>query len=358
MPTNRLELVPSPATRRHAALLVALAGLALAAAAAPLAGGVLGALVLGALLDAPYRKLSTRFGPSRAAALTLLGALLLVFLPALVIGDLAWVELRSLDLSSVTKARFPDSLFSASPLGGELGDAVKQLAARAMTMVATVATWAMGSAAQAGADLAITFLCLYFVLRSGDALWARVRGYLPFSAESSELLRYDLHRVTQATVLGTLLSATLQGASMAVGFRLAGLQGPVFWGVVTAFASVLPVVGSAVVWVPAVILLAIHRQTGPAFIVVVFGWLLPSALDKVTRARVSRRLGNVHPLTTLLGALIGIRLFGMLGLVVGPLIIAVFVELLSLYEREYGTAQSPVQDGSATAPLALELRTP
>jgi predicted PurR-regulated permease PerM len=216
----------------------------------------------------------------------------------------------------------------------------------------------MGSAAAATGNLAVTFLCLYFVLRSGDALWLRARRYLPFSIENSELLRHDLHRVTQATVLGMLLSAALQGASMAIGFRLAGLQGPIFWGVVTAFASVLPVVGSALVWVPAVVLLAILRKTGPALMIGLFGWLLPSAIDAIARARVSQRLGNVHPLTTLLGALIGIRLFGMIGLVVGPLIIAVFVELLNLYEREYGTPQSETPDGSSAAPFAIGLRAP
>jgi hypothetical protein len=109
-PTNRLsdELAPSPASRRHAGLLVGLAGLlALVAAAAPLAGGVLGALVLAVLVDTPYRKLSARVGPSHAAALTLVASLLLVFVPALVIGDLAWLQLRSLDLSGLTPSRRP-----------------------------------------------------------------------------------------------------------------------------------------------------------------------------------------------------------------------------------------------------------
>ncbi len=360
MPTNRLsaELAPSPAARRHAGLLVAVAGLALLAAIAPIAGGILGALVLAVLLDSPYRKLSAIFGQNGAAAVLLALSVVLVFVPALVVGDLAWLQLRSLDLSALQNARWPDSLLGTSLLSGELGDAVKQLAARAMAAAAAVATWAMGSAAHGAADLAVTFLCLFFVLRSGDTLWLRVRGYLPFSPESSDLLRGDLRRVTQATVLGTALSAILQGASMAIGFQLAGLPGPIFWGVVTAFASVLPVVGSAIVWVPAVVLLAVHRQTGPALIMVAFGWLLPSAIDKVARAKVSRRLGDVHPLTTLLGALIGIRLFGVIGLVVGPLIIAVFLELLNLYERDYGTPQGRAQDGSAAAPLAIDLRTP
>jgi predicted PurR-regulated permease PerM len=150
------------------------------------------------------------------------------------------------------------------------------------------------------------------------------------------MLRSDLRRVTEATVLGTLLSALLQGTSMAIGFALAGLPAPALWGMITAFASMLPVLGSSLVWIPALILLVARHQTNPALIIVAFGWLLPSAIDKVTRARVLRRVGNVHPLTTLLGALVGIRLFGIVGLVAGPLMISLFVVLLQLYERDYG----------------------
>jgi predicted PurR-regulated permease PerM len=325
-------------SRRAAGVLVAVLGLLLVAAAAPLAGGILGALVLAVLLERPYQTLSARIGPGRAAGLLSIAALLLLFIPAVLIGRIAWIELRSVDWERLG-ATWSRELARAGDLPANgVGDVIPRLAASLTSAVGDVASWVAGGAARSALNLAVMFLCLYFALRSGDRIWIRVQSVLPFSPQSTGLLGDQLQRVTRATVLGTLVSAVLQGISMAAGFFFAGLPGPVLWGVVTVFASMVPVLGSALVWVPAVVVLALEHAGGPALTVVVFGWLIPSVIDNVARATVSRRHGNVHPMTTLLGSLIGIPIFGIVGLIVGPLMIAGFVELLDLYQREYGAA--------------------
>jgi predicted PurR-regulated permease PerM len=106
----------------------------------------------------------------------------------------------------------------------------------------------------------------------------------------------------------------------------------------------VPVVGSAIVAVPAALLLLLRHNTGGALIVMAFGWLVPDLIDKVARAMVSRRLGNVHPLTTLLGALIGVPLFGMIGIVAGPLLISLFLALLRAYHRDYEATGLPASN--------------
>jgi predicted PurR-regulated permease PerM len=335
------DRVAAADSRRAAAVLVVVSGMLLVAAAAPLAGGLLGALVLAVLLEGPYRTLAARIGPGRAAGLLSIGASLLLFVPALLIGRVAWVELRNVDWERLGSA-WSRGLASAGNLPANwLGDVVPRLATSLTAAVGGVASWVAGGAAHNVLNLAVMFLCLYFVLRSGDTIWMRVQSILPFSLESTEKLGDELQQVTRATVLGTLVSAVLQGASMAVGFFIAGLPAPVLWGVVTVLASMVPVLGTALVWVPAVVTLALEHAGGPALAVVAFGWLVPSVIDKVTRATISRRHGNVHPVTTLLGSLIGIPIFGIVGLVVGPLMVAAFIELLDLYQREYGIASQP-----------------
>ena len=312
----------------------------------------MGAIVLAVLLDGPYIRLSARIGPNRAAAVLLIGCLLLVCVPAVVVADLAWSQARNLNPSALSSAAW--SLpFGDQSLRSSVDSITQQVGARLTSALVEIATWMAGTAAHGALNIGVMFLCLFFALRSGSQIWQRVRTYLPFSAESTDALAIELQRVTKATVLGTVLSAVLQGISMAVGFIIAGFPMPVFWGIVTAFTSMLPVLGSALVWVPAVVLSLFHRQAGPAIVILAFGWLVPSAIDKVTRAVVSRRVGNVHPLTTLLGALIGIRVFGLVGLVVGPLMIAAFFELLNLYDRDYGVVrpasapQAPTVSSSA-----------
>lgn len=320
----------------RAAVLVIIAGIALLVAAAPIAGGVLGALVFATVLDAPYRRLSARIGRERAASLMLVACVLLVFVPALAIGHAFLEQLRAFDPGSSGVARLQDVFPSDGTLAGQVVAAIETQKNAVREWLARVATSLAGSASRGLLNLIVTFLCLYFVLLSGDTLWARVRGYLPFSSDSANQLGTDLQRVTKATLLGSLLSASLQGVSMSIGFLIVGFHGAAFWGVMGALASLIPVVGSAIVAVPAALLLVVRHNISGALIVMAFGWLLPDLIDKVARAKLSRRLGDVHPLTTLLGTLIGIPLFGMIGIVVGPLMISLFVELLRVYQRDYG----------------------
>ena len=103
---------------------------------------------------------------------------------------------------------------------------------------------------------------LYFLLVSGAVAWRNVSAYLPFSATGSERLAERFRQVTEATLLGTALTGVLQGTVVALGFAVTGLPDAWFWGIVTAVASVLPVFGSALVWVPGALALAIQGRYG------------------------------------------------------------------------------------------------
>jgi predicted PurR-regulated permease PerM len=343
-PMSRPKFERGCSARSRSAVLVIIAGAALLVAAAPLAGGLLGALVFATVLDTPYQKLSARIGRQRAASLMLVACLLLLFIPALAIGHAFLEQLRALDAQSSGGTRLLDVFPSDGTPAGQIVAAIETQKNAVREWAARVAASFAGSASRGLLNLIVAFLCLYFALLSGDTLWTRVRAYLPFSPESSNELGTNLQRVTKATLLGSLLSAALQGTSMSIGFLLVGFHGAAFWGVMGGFASMVPVVGSAIVAVPAALLLLVRHNIQGALIVMAFGWLIPDLIDKVARAMVSRRLGNVHPLTTLLGALIGVPLFGMIGIVVGPLLISLFLELLRVYQRDYEAAELPASD--------------
>src|SRR5208282_5370073 len=117
----------APGARRRAASLVALSGLALLIAGAPLAGGVLGALVLGVALDSPYQRLASRIGPRRAAALMLVACLLLLFVPAVLIGHLSLEQLRAIDARAGGSLSWRDRLQAGAAVGGDAGDVLRRL---------------------------------------------------------------------------------------------------------------------------------------------------------------------------------------------------------------------------------------
>jgi len=165
--------------------------------------------------------------------------------------------------------------------------------------------------------------------------WRTVASYLPFSQEGADLVAHRFRQVTEATLLGTALTSILQGTAVALGFWLTGLGAPWFWGVVTAIVSVLPLFGSALVWFPGAVALAVQGRYGAAVVLAAIGAIVASNIDNVMRPLVNRRVSNLHPMTTLVGAFAGAGVLGLAGILLGPLAITYFFELAALYRREY-----------------------
>ena len=334
--------------RDRAGLLIALLGVAILIAVAPFAVGLLGAAVLYVLCEPLYRRLARRLRPDPAASLTLVFAILVIALPVMwivaLVADQAPDMLRRAQDANVVAAL--DRLrIGRFDLGAELAKAsgtfLRWLSQQAFDFV--------GGAARATLNLVISFFALYYMLVSASHSWAAFREFLPFSPESAEELRHRFYSVTHATVLGTALTASLQGSLIGLGFFLAGLPNPVFWGVVTGFASILPVLGSALVWLPGSVVLLLQRHYGSAVVLLVFGAVLASNIDNVIRPLVFRRVSNIHPMITLVGAFAGVKYFGLLGVLLGPLAIQYFFEFVRLYRQEYGTP-APASASAAGSP--------
>jgi predicted PurR-regulated permease PerM len=165
--------------------------------------------------------------------------------------------------------------------------------------------------------------------------WLVMRPYIPFSTASAELLKERFHAVTISTVIGTGLTATIQGALVGGAFALTGLPNAVFWGVVTVVFAILPVVGSGLVWIPAALVLYLEGHQAVGIGMAVFGAVVVGNVDNIIRPIVFRRWAQTHPLITVLGAFAGVRYLGLLGLLIGPLALSYFFELVRMYNEEY-----------------------
>jgi predicted PurR-regulated permease PerM len=129
------------------------------------------------------------------------------------------------------------------------------------------------------------------------------------------------------------------------------LPDPLVWGSMAAFASILPVLGTGLVWMPAVLVLFFQGRYGAMVVMLIVGWLLASNIDNLIRPMVYRRVSNIHPMVTLVGAFAGIKYFGLPGLLLGPLAIAYFFELMRFYQLEYGAnAPEPVTPAVTVPP--------
>jgi predicted PurR-regulated permease PerM len=321
--------------RKRAAILVGALGIGVTIAVAPFLLGLIGAPVLYVVFQPLHRRLSRSLAPSRAAVLVLLVALLLVILPALVVGGVILAEVPAALAEfarSDVMARLGTLRIGPMAVGTEIAKAGGAI----FGWISGQAVVILGSVTGAAINLLIAFFGLYYLLRSGPAVWHEFARYLPFSRATRDRLKDTFFRTTVATLLGVGLTALLQGLVVGTGFWLVGLDRPLLWGSLTAVVSVLPVLGSALIWFPAVVLLILQDRAGAALALGLIGGGIAANIDNVIRPIVYKRVSNIHPLITLVGAFAGLRFFGLLGVLLGPMALAYFFELLRAFEEEYG----------------------
>lgn len=323
-------------SRRAAGALILFLGLALLFAMLPYISGLLAAPVLAIIWHPLHTRLSRRIPSGAAAGIVLLLTFILIVLPGvwlvtLLIGQ-AQNAIETLATSPVL-ARLDEV-----HLGNiRLGPVLSQTGQSALTWIGGNALSIIGTAARRVLSLLFAFVGLYYLLvRPGDA-WRAVAPLIPFSPERTEHLRERFQAVTWSTVVGTGLNAVVQGILISIAFAAAGVPNAAFWGAVTAVLSVLPLVGSGLVWAPAALSLFLSGRPAAAIAILVWGLVVVANVDNFLRPMVYRRYASMHPMATLVGAVIGVEYFGMVGLVLGPLAIQYFFELIAMYREEYAS---------------------
>jgi predicted PurR-regulated permease PerM len=179
---------------------------------------------------------------------------------------------------------------------------------------------------------AIMLFLLFFFLRDGDAMLARVRRLIPLDEARKERLFTQLSGVTRAIVVGTSVTAFLEGVLIGAGFSIAGLPSPVVFGVLAALLSMLPVGGAAFVWGPAVIWLIVDGRWGFGIFMLAWG-LLISGLDNVLRPLLISGRAKISALAVFIGVLGGISAFGTIGLIAGPVVLSLALALVEFAEE-------------------------
>lgn len=325
---------------QRAAIILALLSVGLAIALAPYATGLIAVPVLYVILAPAQRRLSEVVRPPLAAALLVVITILVVIVPGfstlnLIVGQaqgIAGSLLKGPELDRLRELRLGPFDVGAELI--RLGQTVVGwLGGNALSLLGTVTRLSI--------NILLALFGLYYLLLNPDGIWRAVRPYIPFSPANTDRLRDRFRAIAISTVIGTGLTAVAQGFAMVLGFTFAGLSNPFFWGVVTVVFAVLPVVGSGMIWVPAVATLVFADRFGAATFLVIWSLATTFVIDYLFRPFVYNRFAQVHPMITLVGAIAGISYFGLLGLLVGPLAISYFFEILQMYRQEYvpvGTA--------------------
>jgi predicted PurR-regulated permease PerM len=179
------------------------------------------------------------------------------------------------------------------------------------------------------------YLILYFMLTEGRAMERTVYRVLPMSDMNLNKIASEIKNMVMSNAIGIPLIALFQGVIALIGYLVLGVKEPLFWFLVTCITSMLPVVGAAVAYVSIAIMFFAQNESWKAIAMLAYGFGIVSTVDSIFRFSIQKKIGDTHPLVTAFGVIIGINLFGFIGLIFGPLLISLFLLLVKIYSLEF-----------------------
>ncbi len=321
----------------------------------PVALGLLIGMLIAFTVEAPYRRLAARWGrPALAAAVCTVGTALIFFVT---IGCLGYLLVsRGVVMAGAAQVAF-------APGGGgwefvqEIAHRVgieeispEHITERIVAAAGEIAT----SVAEIGARIAsasfrillggiFAVMAIYFALRHWRATTARIEALLPLEPRHTRALLEEFQRAGRSVLLGTILTGLAQGLLAGIGYWLTGVPQPAFFGALTALASLMPAVGTTLVWVPAGLYLFFTGHPTAGVAELVYGALVVVFVsDYVIRPSLVRDAHGTPTLLTFVALFGGVEVMGLAGLIVGPVVMAVALAMLRIYETELEPRRRPM----------------
>ena len=181
----------------------------------------------------------------------------------------------------------------------------------------------------------IMLYVMFYFLTMGDKLLVKILYFLPLQDKDEQRLLIRFTSVTRATIKGSMIIGLMQGCICGMAFAFVGIEGPVFWGTLMAVTSVIPAFGTTIVWGPAMIILALIGNFSGAVILLIICGGIAGNLDNLIRPRLVGKDTEMHDLFILFSTLGGISMFGILGIIIGPIIAALFITIWEIYGEAF-----------------------
>lgn len=301
-------------------------------------GGIL------AVLFHPLKlKLDKHFKSQTITSLiTLIVAAVVIMLPVYAVGQLAFNEIANVYSQQATQGSLTSSLNNfVAHLNGSAHAVAQNLLDTAAQKIAGFAgnafqsiTALLGNIAGFFISLVLVVLTLYYFLRDGGKFRAFVEGVFPLSHSHETLLVEKLESAVKGVVQGAFTVALLQGSVATVGFVIFGVPQPLLWGIFAVLSSLVPTVGTLLATGPAIVYLFLSGHTGAGIGLAIWAFISIQALDNFVSPKLIGNKTKLHPLLTLLSIIGGLRLFGPLGFLMGPILMAMFMALVEIYNLD------------------------
>ncbi|WP_300434091.1 AI-2E family transporter [Christiangramia sp.] len=305
----------------------------------PYLSGVLGAVTLYVILKGWMKKLINRgWKPPLAASFLMAGSFVGILIPVTLITIMLTSKIGKAVANSERVLRaLKDQLNTLEDnLGYNLSSSID---------TSSITNWVSynlqnlaGGTFNAFIAIGIMYFMLYYMLTNRESLRESMITYIPLGKDNLRIIGEESNQLVKSNALGIPLVAFVQGIIALIGFLIFGVPDPFFWFVITAIGSMIPFIGTALGILPAAILLFAQGQDFQGIAMLIYGFVVVGSTDNIIRLYVLERLASVHPLITLFGVIVGVPLFGFIGLIFGPLLISLFLLILKIYKKEYGNS--------------------
>ena len=303
----------------------------------PFLGGLLGALTIYILVRGQMRYLVEKRKLKRSlSALLITAETIFVFLIPL--GLTVWMvvnKLQDINLDPQTYiapiqqvAEFIKEKTGYDVLGKDTLTFIVSILPRIGQII-------MESISSLAINLFVMIFVLYFMLIGGKKMEAYVNDILPFNETNTQEVIHEINMIVRSNAIGIPLLAIIQGGVATIGYLLFGAPNILLLGFLTCFATIIPMVGTALVWFPVAAYLAISGDWFNAIGIAAYGAIVVSQSDNLIQFILQKKMADTHPLITIFGVVIGLPLFGFMGVIFGPLLLALFFLFVDMFKKEY-----------------------
>ncbi len=216
----------------------------------------------------------------------------------------------------------------------------EQTARNATSKVTAYIPKILNSTASVVTNLIMMFFLLYYLLINGKDVERYLQKIIPLQKGNIDTLASETKTMIKASAIGIPIICIVQGLFATLGYWLFGVQDWALWGFVTGVFAYFPIVGTMIVWVPVVLFMLASGHNSSALFLTLYSIIVTGNVDYLTRLGLMKKLGDIHPMITVLGVIVGLNLFGFVGLIFGPLLVSYFVILVKIYNNEFSESEA------------------
>jgi predicted PurR-regulated permease PerM len=314
-------------------IIIALGGL-IAYSLLGISSAILGTLVLYTILRPAfmYLVIDRKVNKRVAALFLLVTSIVLIVLPFYGLSTMVITKINEMQSDQIYYKNLFFKMKHLLPVGTEVQRLIEEGLGKAGTWATELFPSMISGAFNIVLGLVLLYFLLYFMLVEHERFEAAMLKYAPFREQNALRFAEEMKNTTFANVVGQGLICLVQGSLVSLSFFVLDYSDPFFWGIITTFISFVPVLGPPIIFVPAAIMQIANGNEFGGYAMLIFGFVVIINIDNVLRFLIAKRVGNIHPIITVIGVVIGIPLFGILGLVFGPLLLSYFILVVKIYE--------------------------